>query len=140
MSSEGYSRAEVMSHNHNKSDSGRLGGTFSVADAKVFGKHDNLKTMRATSKEGTYSITKKKGFDKSKFVSYIEKEREKSFSTYTKREGELTRAYESGKMKMIDYKASIQKERNAHNVRMHNVFLQGQSKYGYDYTLERRRK
>ena len=61
----------TFTHNHPRGD-GMLGGTFSPADLLNFAIGGNT-TCRATAKEGTYSISKGKNFDKAGFNSYVAK-------------------------------------------------------------------
>lgn len=102
----------IITHIHPR-EKGNLGGTFSEGDMLGF-INSKSKTMRAVAKEGTYSITKKKKFDINKelYEKYSEAVNEYRFSRPT---------------------------HNERLVSMHNWLLKNQDKYGYFYTLERRK-
>jgi len=144
----GLSQATIMTHNHprGKNEEGTLGGTFSNKDCLRFSEKTRLQTMRASAAEGTYSITKGKGFDADGFRKYsssIEANRRADLKKATKVHANRIQAeYDAGK---IDYATATKqlrslcnKEFNKYLVAVHNDYLAGQKQYGYSYTLERR--
>lgn len=125
----------IFTHVHPRGD-GMLGGTFSSADLRNFSVFKN-KTVRATAKEGTYSISKTKNFDVQGFNSYVRKcEREFKTSISTKRT-ELEQKYRGSKMTWSEYKKESAKNFNSALVDLHNKYSAGQKAYGYTYTLEK---
>lgn len=134
-----YRRAAAMTHNHPRTgiEAGHLGGTFSTADLNNFVRF-NQTTSRATAAEGTYSISKVKGFNGSGFKSYYTSEHTKNFSAYKAARTKIDSAYKSGQIKYSDYRAAVKNEFNKFLVNQHNSLRAGQTLYGYHYTLERR--
>ena len=132
-----YGKATTMSHNH-PSDTGMLGGSFSEADIKPFVEVRGLKTMRATAKEGTYSISKREGFDGKGFQRYNNTQRNKYRRQMNDRLSSLQSQYERKEISYAKYLTERNKTKNKYLVNMHNSYIDGQSKYGYSYTLERR--
>ena len=133
--------AEAMTHNHPRSgdESGLLGGTFSTGDLNNFVRF-NQSTYRATAAEGTYSISKLKGFDSAGFKSYYTSESSKNRGTYNATMKTLNSSVRSGSMSYDDYRAAAHKAFNTYLVAEHNSLRAGQKLYGYHYTLERRSK
>lgn len=133
--------ADVMSHNHPRSgeDAGLLGGTFSTADLNNFARF-NQTTYRATAAEGTYSISKLSGFDKSGFSQYVKSENSKNYAVYKSSMTTINNSYQSGDLKYSDYVSAAHKAFNTYLVAEHNSLRSGQKLYGYHYTLERRSK
>lgn len=133
--------AEAMSHNHPRSGSeaGMLGGTFSTSDLNNFVRF-NQTTYRATAAEGTYSISKLKGFDSKGFKQYYTSENAKNSGAYKTAMSSLNSSYKAGNMSYTDYRAAAHKAFNAYLVAEHNSLRAGQKLYGYNYTLERRSK
>lgn len=133
--------AEAMSHNHPRSgnENGTLGGTFSTGDLNNFVNY-NQTTYRATASEGTYSISKLKGFDGKGFKQYFTSENSKNRAAYKQAISGLNSSYRSGGMSWKDYNAAANKAFNAYLVSEHNSLRAGQKLYGYHYTLERRSK
>lgn len=130
--------ADVYSHNHNRR-AGVLGGTFSDGDMENFIRF-NQRTYRATAKEGTYSISKGKDFDKTgkQFVSDFRKYGNKLFDDTKNRVAKLDAKFSAGK---IDYETYIKMHNKLNNrmfVGLHNWLLKKQKKYNYSYTLEQR--
>lgn len=134
-----------------------LGGTFSSGDIDNFTTY-NQKTYRATASEGTYSITKGKNFDASGLKAYY-KARHDRYETEYKSAVKLLRATynkevssisSSGKTmseKSVEYDKAWKRYNDAANrafnarvIKGHNALIEGQQKYGYTYTLEKRRK
>lgn len=103
----------ITSHIHPRGQ-GVLGGTFSATDIKTFINDRANKTMRAVTKEGTYSITKSPFFDYTK---------DKFKDAYS---GAVTLA----KIKYLNP--------NEIMLSLHNWLLKNRDKYAYFYTLERR--
>lgn len=134
-----YFDAEVFSHNHPRSkEPGCLGGTFSPGDMKQFASWQKIKTMRATTSEGTYSISKKAGFDARAFYSWFKSEESALRGTYEKAESDIKAKYLKDE---IDYKAANAASNRAFNkyvVEIHNKLIEGSKTYNYYYTLERK--
>lgn len=125
----------TFTHIHPRGD-GMLGGTFSQADLFNFANFGN-KTVRAAAKEGTYSISKGKGFDKQGFKSFAAKTNADFSANYRKRTSAAGKAYREGKMSYGDYLKANAKAFNTSLVEMHNTLRSGQKQYGYSYTLEK---
>lgn len=129
--------ADAMSHNHPR-ESGIIGGTFSDADLGLWGQF-NQTTYRAAAKEGTYSISKNAtGFHGRTLV--------KDYKAYVKAETKKAKQKQKDAISdcangKISLKQCIDAQVRANNemlVSYHNFLLNGQQKYGYTYTLERR--
>ena len=138
ISNKAIEKAVEITHNH-PSGTGYLGGSFSEDDIARFGERRNLRTMRATTKEGTYSITKKVGFNATKFQNYNNSERKKYRTQLDKSLSDLKSQRDSGKISEAKYTTEKIKANNKYLVNMHNSYIAGQKKYGYAYTLERRK-
>lgn len=135
-----FNTATVMTHNHprGKGEEGILGGTFSDADLNTFAGQTNLKTMRASAAEGAYSISKGKDFDAKGFQNFIKDSNVARYKQYKSQANGLGMEYRMGK---IDYDTYRQKNNQAFNkmlIDSHNDLIEGQKKYGYKYTLEKR--
>lgn len=127
----------TFTHNHPRGD-GVLGGTFSDADMRNFARGGNT-TSRATAKEGTYSISKGKNFDKAGFMSHVNKAHDE-FTQRNRRENRrIQKAYNDGKINYNQATLEMGKSFNTALVKLHNAYLEGQKKYGYTYTLEKRK-
>lgn len=133
--------AEAMTHNHPRTgdESGLLGGTFSTSDLNNFVRFSQT-TYRATAAEGTYSISKLKGFDSRNFKQYYTSESAKNRGAYSTTMTNLNSSYRSGSMSYDDYRAEAHRAFNTYLVAEHNSLRAGQKLYGYHYTLERRSK
>lgn len=133
-----YTQGEgnVWTHVHPRGD-GILGGTFSEADMRVFAS-GKAQTARATAKEGTYSISKGTNFDSAGFRSHVSKAKTDFDKNYKTLRQAVERDYSSGKISYNDYKVGSAKAFNTALVKLHDTYLDGQKKYGYTYTLERR--
>lgn len=130
------SKADTFSQNHPRED-GVLGGTFSGADLSNFTKYTNVKTYRATAKEGTYSISKGSNFDAAGFRNYFTKE----FSSI-KSAGDTNLRSINKRFNSTNYETYLHEFRSGQNkmlVDLHNALIKGQKQYGYTYTLERRK-
>ena len=125
----------TFTHIHPRGD-GMLGGTFSDADLSNFAYFGN-KTERAKAKEGTYSISKDKGFDAKGFMSYAKSSQSKHRDEYTKKVDNLVKTYRTTDMSYDDYLKGNAKAFNTYLVKRHNDLIAGQKKYGYKYTLEK---
>ena len=108
-----YINGDIVTHIHPRRE-GVLGGTFSKADIKTFINYRETKTMRAVAKEGTYSITKLPYFDPRR--NFADDYSEASSIAY---------------LRYIDP--------NDVFIAKHKWLLKNQDKYGYFYTLERRK-
>ena len=127
----------TFTHNHPRGD-GMLGGTFSSADLHNFAIGGNT-TCRATAKEGTYSISKGKNFDKAGFNGYVAKANI-DFITYQREaHSKIQKSYNDGKISYEQAKLQQGKAFNTALVNLHNAYLNGQKQYGYTYTLEKRK-
>jgi len=130
----------TLTHNHprGKGEEGQLGGTFSAQDMRTFS-NNRMSTMRASAAEGTYSITKTAGFDRSGFSSYISSIHKKNDSIMQSAHKQLTNDIVSGKV--TGYREAKKRSDaifNAFLINLHNDMIAGQKQYGYTYTLERR--
>lgn len=145
--------ADAMSHNHPRSGNGigLLGGTFSQADLRNFGQF-NQTTYRATALEGTYSISKRTGFNAEGLNQYYQAEVQRiekaehavmrpyeraydsAYKAYRKGEG----TFEKAQKAYNTYHSEYQKSFNRSLVAFHEALIAGQEKYGYTYTLEGR--
>lgn len=145
------STAHAMSHNHPRSD-GMLGGTFSTGDINNFTRFAQ-QTYRATAPEGTYSISRGKKFDAAGLQAYYtraSKEARAKYESAVKQANaeykSVSSAYARGNATYDQANTAYQKAReagvkafNTMLVENHNALRAGQKKYGYTYTLERRR-
>lgn len=125
----------AFTHIHPRGD-GMLGGTFSGADLRNFAAR-STKTTRAAAKEGTYSISKGKGFDAAGFRSFAARADAEFSANYRKRSSVAGKAYREGKMSYGDYLKANAKAFNTALVELHETLRGGQKKYGYTYTLEK---
>ena len=115
-----------------------LGGTFSSADLHNFAIGGNT-TCRATAKEGTYSISKGKNFDKAGFNSYVAKANADFKTSQREAHSKIQKSYNDGKISYEQAKLQQGKAFNTALVNLHNAYLNGQKQYGYTYTLEKRK-
>ena len=127
----------TFTHNHPRGD-GMLGGTFSNADLRNFTIGGNV-TGRATAKEGTYSISKGKNFDSKGFNSYVAKVEVDVRKTYKSEYKKISDAYNNNEISYNQARLMQGKAFNTFLVNLHNAYLEGQKKYGYTYTLEKRK-
>lgn len=129
----------TLTHNHPRTgdEKGTLGGTFSTADIKGLVAYD-VRTMRASAAEGTYSITKSKNFNGNGLISY-RRQLERSANAAAKQKvQEAGERYKRGEISQTQLMSVAKKASNAALVSIHNGLIAGQSTYGYTYTLERR--
>lgn len=126
----------TFTHNHPR-DAGMLGGTFSDADINTL-VTTKVSTLRASAKEGTYSMTKGPNFDGDGLMSYIRSESSKNEGKYSQASSALRDKIRSGSIQYSDYMKQAYGLFNQFLIDEHNSFLAGQKKYGYTYTLERR--
>ena len=154
--SVGYSesaarKSTTTSHNHPRDDDKLLGGTFSGGDPddpksggdiKGFIRYDNQITKRATAQEGTYSISKLDGFDGDSLLRAYNKASSQANAEYKKELQGYYIKYNTPGNSNYSYKAYQADRAKAFNrwmVKNHNWLLDNQTKYGYYYTLERRK-
>lgn len=137
VSTRALNQADTYSHVHPR-NTGMIGGSFSEKDMENF-KTYNVNTYRATAKEGTYSISKSKGFDgNGLYRNYSiacnnNRARAKLEVNYLKKD------YLRGGISDKDFIAKGNAINNKMLVANHNWLMANQSKYGYTYTLERRK-
>lgn len=127
----------TFTHIHPRGD-GMLGGTFSGADLNNFANHSQ-KTVRAAAKEGTYSISKGKNFDRAGFKSFVSGAQADFEKTYRSKRKSIETDYLNGKISYSDYVLGNAKAFNTALVSLHETYRSGQKTYGYSYTLEKRR-
>ena len=130
-----FKESKVVSHNHPR-EAGILGGTFSSADLIYFSQSLKGTTMRATSKEGTYSISKGKNFNANGFSKYVSDCQKKFNNTMTEHGKRLKSEYYSNKIDADGYMKGRAKAFNNALISLHNDYRSGQKQYGYTYTLE----
>lgn len=129
-------KAAGFSHIHPR-EQGVLGGTFSTGDMIPFVKY-GIKTIRASTKEGTYSFTKKTGFKNSDFKKYYESKCLSAQTTFSGRIFLINKAYKKGEIDSLTYQERYNYYINEMFVEMHNALIEGQNEFKYYYTLERR--
>lgn len=127
----------TLTHIHPRED-GMFGGSFSYGDMVGLTKHENLKTIRAVAKEGTYSMTKNKNFNSTEAIKYFKSINQRNDSIFIPKLKQLTNDYRSGKMQWNEYDKEWKKINNNALIDLHNGYLAGQKQYGYKYTLEKR--
>lgn len=139
MSTYLYGKAEVMSHIHprGKNEEGCLGGTFSKEDVDNFSGFNNLKVMRASAAEGTYSISKLDNFDKAGFHQWVKTAFPAERAKYSTAFNALKKDYYSGKIKYDKFSQGAKDAFNTYMVSLHNEIAANAKKYGYYYTLEK---
>lgn len=131
-------RSSAYTHNHPR-EAGELGGTFSVADLKLFvDPITKATTHRATASEGTYSITKTGNFNASGLIKYFTAEEARHRKSYEQVTDKLHNQAMANTITYQEYKIQAAKAFNAFLVNLHNSLLAGRQAYGYTYTLERR--
>ena len=126
----------TFTHNHPRGD-GMLGGTFSTADLHNFAFYGNT-TARATAKEGTYSISKTKNFDKTGFNKYVAKVNSDCSKKYKTDQKKLGDKYLNSSMSRSEYEFASAKLFNNYLIDLHNGYKAGEKQYGYTYTLEKK--
>lgn len=129
--------AEVFTHNHPR-EKGVLGGTFSYADLSTFDT-DKGRTIRASAKEGTYSLTKGKNFNGMGLKAHYRQVIRTAETNHASRVNQLKAQLASGAITKSEYNSRRQTSFNMELVEMHNGLIAGASQYGYTYTLERRK-
>ena len=127
----------TFSHVHPRED-GILGGTFSEQDMKIFATRRG-RTIRATAKEGTYSMSKGSNFDSAGFRTYVAEGNSKFKTTNRSLSDGYYKQYASGQITYAQYKLGVAKSFNTALVQLHEHYRSGQAQYGYTYTLERRK-
>lgn len=127
----------TVTHNHPRANNdGLLGGTFSNGDLRMLVQTD-IKSIRATTSEGTYSISKGKNFDSAGFMAYIGQSELKRRREYNNTERRLKDLVGNGKLTAKDYYDRHNKAFNKYLVDKHNDLINGGTKYGYSYGLEK---
>ena len=124
----------VLSHTH-PGGNGALGGTFSITDLQNFA-NNRIKTCRAVAGEGTYSISKKKNFNASDFLKFVNSAYMAQRSVYNAEADKLENALKRGEIDYSTYEKEKKKAFNTYLVACHSDLIDGQSRYGYFYTLE----
>lgn len=141
-------KSDVRSLDHSAKD-GRLGGPLTVEELRRF---DN-KVLRATAPEGTYTLTKGPKFNDAGLQKYFSKA---SAAAQAKYDAAMKRAWQKTISVEADHKegratraqvaaarrALKEAERKAYNtmlVEQHDALRSGQKKYGYAYSLVKRR-
>ena len=134
-------RAVVFTHSHPR-EVGVLGGTFSYADIANFSQFGlgKMRTYRAAAKEGTYSITRGKNFDGRGLANYFREVERACRREHVNYMMGVRQQAREGKLTQSEYEKVQNASFNRMLVAMHNALLDGQSRYGYSYTLERRKK
>lgn len=125
----------TFTHIHPRED-GLLGGTFSQQDLLNFANY-STRTVRAAAKEGTYSISKGKNFDKYGFKNYIGQAQKAFNKSYSDKISRLGKLWRGGKISYDEYLKGNAKAFNTALVELHNAYRKGQNTYGYSYTLEK---
>ena len=97
-----------------------------------------IRTIRATTKEGTYSLTKGKKFDGKGLKNYYALKCLSASLTAQGRVFLINKAYRNGEISYAEYLVAYNKHTNSMFIEMHEALLEGQELYGYTYTLERR--
>lgn len=127
----------TFTHVHPR-EGGVLGGTFSGADMNNFANFAGT-TIRATAKEGTYSMSKGKNFDKAGFKKHVATANG-NFKAVNRREHDkVYQKYKKGEITYSEYKLGAAKAFNTALVELHESYRAGQKQFGYTYTLERRK-
>ena len=134
-----FVKANIMLHNHNRQDLGILGATFSVRDIQNHVLY-NRPIDGAIAKEGTYFISNRQNFNGSALVDAYSSFHRKSSIRRTKDFDRLEARWNAGEITKVEYYAGQDRLNNEHFIRLHNFLLDNQSRYGYNYTLERRKK
>lgn len=138
-------QAEYDIHNHARG-SGMVGGTFSVSDEKGKGdiqslvNNTNLKTSFASTKEGTYYISKNNDFKGKQFLSHMKSVESRIKENMSQKLKELDNLREKGKIRHEVYMHQYRKIHNKSMVDLHNEYLKNQSRFGYSYGLIKQKK
>lgn len=133
-------QAQAFSHNHprGKGEAGTLGGTFSGDDLRTFEARSNIKTFRATAKEGTYSISKGSNFNGKGFTSMVSSIERKHMGQLKAQNRALYSDAINKRITAKEYYSKCTANFNQALINIHNDLLANQKQYGYTYTLERR--
>ena len=89
-------------------------------------------------KEGTYSISKQKGFDGRAFRSFYHNVDKTHRADMNKTMRQLNADYRARKIDSKTYSRDFDKAFNNYLINLHNDLLDGQKQYGYKYYLEKR--
>lgn len=113
----------IMSHVHPRG-SGVLGGTFSYADVRSFA-NNNLQTIRATAKEGTYSMSKTPKFNKDGFKQYAQEVEKRVGGKLKEARNTLQTDVFYGKLNSVEANKRYNKAFNNALVELHNAYRDG---------------
>lgn len=119
-----YMRGKVVTHNHPDS----YGGTFSDADISCL--RMGMKELRASAKEGNYSMKATKAADPTGFYQAYEKD-SKKIQTRMK-----TIAMQTAEKKWGSYEKYHYENRKAQLAVIHDWYQDNAEKYGYQYSFE----
>lgn len=121
-------KGNVMTHNHPRDNSEVNGGTFSAADISCLSL--GMKELRASAKEGTYSLKAKSNrADGAGFASYMQSQKSTINSGMAKA---------SSKLKAKDYKSESSFAAAKFNAEMNwlsNWYASNAGKFGYEYSF-----
>lgn len=131
----------AFTHSHPRGareDAYMIGGTFSKGDMDLFSLYA-VRTYRASAAEGTYSITKSEKFNAKGFFSYYKNKFDSNMNDFMQKRENLKKRSARGEFSSYDdYLKHYSAAFNDMLISNHNALREGQSKYGYSYTLERR--
>ena len=129
----------TLTHIHPRTgeEKNQLGGTFSRGDLDAF-TWARFETLRAVANEGVYSISKTPDFSASGFQRYARQTRLELWKKYEDARAKIDSRYERGITSDREYRAEVDKSFNTFHVELHKALVDGQKKFGYIYTLERR--
>ena len=149
--------ADVYTHVHPRDKGAKdLSGTFSEEDLRNWSMF-NVRVFRATGREGTYSIAKEKNFNASGARQYFHEALKTLHKEFMARRKQIQEDYNKKSTAIAngtgDYKSKrdafdkafksaneqLSKAFNKELVGMHKAYINGQKKYGYSYSLERRK-
>ena len=126
-----------FTHIHPRVESDLLGGTFSTGDLRVFSQ-GGCNTMRAVAKEGTYSISKGKNFNRQAFDKFMASSSRRHNTAMNKANRALTAQYQANQITYKQMSDGWSKNFNTMLVAVHQDLLDNQAQYGYHYYLEKR--
>ena len=137
-----YRQSDAWTHIHprGKGEEGLLGGTFSEEDLSDFGKQ-SPPTARAAAAEGTYSITRQWNFDQNGFQSWWSKDAQQPITDHRTRMRQLAKDVKAGNRTITrdEYYRIRNESFNRALIECHDLLLANQKRFGYFYTLEKRR-
>lgn len=160
LSRNAFLSGDIMTHNHPRTgdEESFLGGTFSFQDLDVLSR-SNIRTLRAATNEGTYSLSRGSGFNGvglAQAYNQFETTQQNAFSTardavyqkFVPIVSKIKADYHNGKITYTEVKSKLQEQKNQYLneiktlankdlIDAHNWLLANQKKYGYTYGLER---